>query len=299
MRRPAAILLITICLTACHKNSPAAPSDAPPVSGGTGGTPAATACAAWAAQQLGSGVPPAPGATATQRQTFYAAGGGIRAVGSKYYGAWFPSSYDASTRKRVLVALHGTGGSPEGEWVIDWASSMQSRGWGFLGLKYLDDASGSYDDEVAIYAQIKAMVDDVKASCAFGSPQIFLVGFSRGSAQAYPLAYLDLKDRHLFTAIGNNSGAWIIGQPMTPTLQGVDARGETTAFSGSRFWMYCGERDMEHGYPICDEMQIARTFVETRGASILGFYRDPTGAHGGLNKNADALSQMFTAFESF
>jgi len=28
-----------------------------------------------------------------------------------------------------------------------------------------------------------------------------------------------------------------------------------------------------------------RTFVETRGGTILGFFRDPTGAHGGLNRN--------------
>ena len=280
-------------LVACgNKSSPTSPAATPPATGGS-----ATPCSTWAGQQRASGAPPAVGSVVAERQALYDAGDGIRALNGKYYGAYFPSTFGASGRSRVMVALHGTGGSPEGEWVIDWASSLQARGWGFLGLKYLDDATGAYDDETAVYSQIKAMIDEVRASCAFGSPSIFLVGFSRGSAQAFSVSYLDLKDRRLFTAIGNNSGAWPHNGPLTPTLAGVESRNETTAFSGGRFWMYCGELDMEHGYPMCDEMQNARTFVETRGASILSLYRDPTGGHGGLNKNADALSKMFAAFE--
>ena len=50
------------------------------------------------------------------------------------------------------------------------------------------------------------------------------------------VAYLDLRERRFFTAIGTNSGAWEPGKPMVPTLEAL--RGDTTAFRGSRFWMY-------------------------------------------------------------
>lgn len=287
------VFLMTGLLLACSKNaSPTSPTANPT-------TPATTSlpsCAAWAGQQRASGVPPPIGSVVSQRQTLYDAGGGVRALGTRYYGAYFPPAFAAQSKKRVMIALHGTGGSPEAEWAIDWASALPARNWAFLGLKYVD-STGVHDDNTVIYSHIKSMVDDVKTNCDIGTVSYFLAGFSRGSAESYPVTYLDLKDRHLFTATSNNSGAWILGMAMPPTLEGIVARQEGSAFTGARFWMYCGERDMEHGYPMCDEMVNARTFVETRGGSIVGFYRDPTGAHGGLNKNAAAMSEMFMAFE--
>ena len=91
---------------------------------------------------------------------FAAAGGGLKTVGSKYYAASFPAAF-ATSNRRVLVALHGTGGSPEAEW-NDWRDPLAARNWGFLGLKYLDDATGAFDNEVTIDQNLKALVDDVR-----------------------------------------------------------------------------------------------------------------------------------------
>ena len=242
-------------------------------------------------------MPQAVGSVVAQRDALYAAGGGLKAVGSKYYGAYFPSGFASSGKRRILIALHGTGGSPEAEF-NDWHTTVDSRSWGFLGLKYLDDATGAYDDVQTIYSQIKAMVDDVKASCDTGSASFFLVGFSRGSAESFSLEYLDLKDRRLFKAIGNNSGAWPDSVSLPPTLAPVQTRSEMNAFTGSRFWMYCGEQDFEHGYSMCIEMQAANDFVVKYGGTVKQLYKDPTGTHGGLVRNADALSQMLSYFES-
>lgn len=259
---------------------------------------AAATCAAWAASQRGTGVPPAIGAVIAQRQALFDAGGGIKAVGSKYFAAQFPQGFASATRRRVLVSLHGTGGAPETEWSVDWRAALSGRGWGFLGLKYVDDSTGEHDDDAVIYSNIKALLADVRSNCDFGSsPQVFLAGFSRGSAQAFPVVYRDRLDAKVFAAAANNSGAWIIGGPLPPTLAGVQARRETSAFSGGRFWMYCGERDFEHGYPMCDEMEAARSFVLAYGGVVQTLFRDPTGGHGGLTKNPDALGQMMAYFE--
>ena len=196
-----------------------------------------------------------------------------------------------------MVSLHGTGGSPEAQWGIDWYGPLRDRNWGYLGLKYLDDSSGAFDDEATIYTNIKAMIDDVRASCPFEGTTFFLVGFSRGSAESIPVSYLDLVDRRLFKAVGNNSGAWVPTQPPPPTLAAVAARGDRTAMSGLRYWMYCGEQDFVQGWAMCDGMSLARDWLQTYGATVATLFRDPTGGHGGLTKNSQAMSEMFAYFE--
>jgi len=285
--------LASILLVACGGATTQARPDQ--VMASFGSTP--LPCSTWADQQRGTGVPPAPANVAAQRQALYDAGGGIKSVGSKYYAAYFPSGFAAAARRRVLVAVHGTGGSPEAEW-NDWQAQVDARNWGYLGLKYLNDATGAYDDETTIYRNFQVLVDDVRAACDLGNAELFLVGFSRGSAESFPVSYLDLVDRRLLKAVGNNSGAWPPGGEPTPTLQSMAARGDRTAMSGLRFWMYCGEQDFVQGFPMCDGMAQARDFVQTYGATVAALYRDPTGTHGGLTRNSDAMSQMFSYFES-
>jgi len=290
---------VTIVAAACGNSTPTSPTATTAVtSAGSSTTPAVSSCTTWIATQRASSVPAGTGSVASQRDALYAAGGGVRAVSSRYFAAWFPANWSTSTPRRVLVGLHGTGGAPETEWSVDWKDIVSARGWAYVGLKYVDDATGSHDGDTVIYANLKSTIDTLAAACDFGSPAMFLVGFSRGSAQSFPVAYLDLKDRRFFKAIGNNSGAWTVGQPMVATMEAIVSRGETTAYSGSRFWMYCGERDMEHGYPMCDEMTNARTFITSYAGHVERLYEDPTGAHGGLAKNADAWGAMFAYFES-
>ena len=298
MKRAATVLAIGL-LTAAACGSAASSPTSPATSTATTTTVPLAVCAAWAGTLRATGLPtPGDATVAAQRTAFYADGGGIKAVGSKYYAAWFPSSWTTTSPRRVMVDLHGTGGAPETEWSTDWRAIFTTRNWAWIGLKYVDDTTGVHDDEGTIYANIKTLLTEVAASCDFGSPSLFLHGYSRGSANTFPIAYLDIKDRRYFKAMGSNSGAWMLGGPLTTTMQGVVNRNETTAYAGTHFWMYCGGKDMEHGYPMCDEMTNAKTFVEGYGAHVERLYQDPTGGHGGLAKNADAWGAMFTYFES-
>jgi len=80
-------------------------------------------------------------------------------------------------------------------------------------------------------------------------------------------------------------------------MEAIKARGETTAYNGSHFWMYCGALDTLNSFPMCDAMKNARTFITAYGGSIERLYEDPTGGHGGLAKNADAWGSMMAYFE--
>ena len=202
-------------------------------------------CSDWAALQDGGGVPAGSGTVAEQRASLLAAGGGIATVGTKYYVTYFPAAFATSARKRVLVNLHGTGGSPEAEW-NDFRASLDARGWGFLGLKYLDDATGFYDDDETIYANLVAAVQEARSGCDLASAQLFLFGFSRGSAKTFAMAYLDNRGERLFTAFGSSSGgawqqpsdcAWTTGggacawQPADPLFPSECALGSAPASS--------------------------------------------------------------------
>lgn len=280
--------------------SPTSPSG--PSSTTTGATPPPVSspsmnCAAWASQQRGTGVARATGEVGAQREALYAAGGGIRAVDGRYYAAVFPSGFASASRRRVFVGLHGTGGAPETDWSVDWQHVLPSRDWAYLGLKYVDEATGVHDDPPVIYSHLKSLIADVRASCDVGSASFFLVGFSRGSAESYSVSYLDLHDRRLFKAIGNNSGAWPEGAPLPPVLAGFQMRGETNALSGAKHRMYCGELDDVHGQSMCVELQKAADFITRYGATVAMLYKDPGGMHGGLAKNGDAVSQMLAYFE--
>ena len=256
------------------------------------------ACTTWAATLKGSDLTAASGTRATYRDALLAAGGGVKAVNGKSYAVWFPTNWAASSPRRVIFGLHGTDGNAEEDWWFNWKSTISDRNYAYIGLTYLDSSSGMYDDEPAAYTNIKLVIDEIKASCDFGSPAVDLVGFSRGSAMTFGVSYLDLKDRRIFKAFGENSGAVPPGTPPTPTVSAFMARNETTAYAGGRFWMYCGEKDMAHGSPMCDEMTTAKTFVTTYAGTVGDLYRDPTGGHGGLNSNASALAAMYAYFES-
>lgn len=336
--------------------------------GRTGG-PVKTACATWAASQHGdgAGVPAPPDATVTdQRTNLLDAGGGITAVGSKYFISYFPAGFAASPIRRVLVNLHGTGGSPEAEWT-DFRADLDTRGWGYLGLKYYDDASGLYDNDETIYANLASMVGAAERGCDLEGAKLFLFGFSRGSAKTFSMA---VKDRAraagpLFTAFASSSGgawqqpagcAWTAGgacgwQPSSPIYPSscallpptapvcacspltmaaapdmadpptfataVLAAANRTAYAGSRFWLYCGERDYNDGYRQCGDMEMSRAFVEAFGGHVEELYAaGPAGGcspwtgsdcitkpdlmcgHGSLKNQATALGHMWAYFEA-
>lgn len=210
---------------------------------------------------------------------------------------WFPSGWESSSPRRVIVGLHGTGGSGEEDWWFNWKDAVSTKGWAYIGLTYVN-GTGEHDDEPTAYANLKTALDEMRTSCDFGTPSMFLVGFSRGSAMTFGVSYLDLKDRRFFKSFGENSGAWPAGTNPSATVQGIADRSESAAYANGQFWMYCGERDFTHGSGMCDEMVTAQTFVTRYGGSVRELFRDPTGGHGGLASNASALSSMFAFFES-
>lgn len=268
-----------------------------PIKPAVAASPALPSCRSWAATQRGEGLQKPQGRAASFRTRFLDSGGGLRPVNRKYVAIFFPEHWEDSGQRRLIVDLHGTGGSPEENWGVDWVRVLTARNWAYVGLKYVDDASGVHDDDTTMYANVKAAFDDIRSQCDLGATVNVLMGFSRGSAQAFSLAALDLKDRRLFSAIVHNSGAWIPGRPLPPTLREMQARADRRGLAGSKHFMYCGERDHSHEVPMCEEMTTAREFVLAHGGAVEPLFKDARGGHGGLAKSKDALDAMFAFLE--
>lgn len=346
-------------------------SIAPVGCGGKSSGVAKPPCAAWAASQDGAGVAAPPDTVADQRATLLAAGGGLTPVGSKYFVSYFPAGFAAGANRRVLVNLHGTGGSPEAEWT-DFRADLEAHGWGYLGLKYYDDASGLYDNDETIYANLTTMVGATEQGCDLDGAKLFLFGFSRGSAKTFSMAAKDRASSAgpMFTAFASSSGgawqqpagcAWTqttasacgwqpnnpiypsscallpptaqvcACSPLTTTIApdmqdppafaaAVLATGNPAAYAGSRFWLYCGERDYNEGYRQCGDMEMSKAFVEAFGGHVGELYAagaagaaagcspwtgsdciikpDLMCGHGSLKNQATALGRMWSYFES-
>jgi hypothetical protein len=202
------VLLASATITACSSSSTAPSTTSTTTTTVTQTTPITRpACTTWAATLKGSDLPAASGTRATYRDALLAAGGGVKAVNGKAYAVWFPTNWASTSPRRVILGLHGTDGNAEEDWWFNWKSNTAEHNYAYIGLTYLDTSSGMYDDEPGAYGNIKQLLDEIKTACEFGSPTIDLVGFSRGSAMTFGVAYLDLKDRRIFKAFGENSGA--------------------------------------------------------------------------------------------
>lgn len=221
------------------------------------------ACAGWFAADDATVAVAADARDGTaQRASFRAAGGTIRRVGNRYAATWAPPGWAALETRRVLIQLHGTGGYPELEWK-DWYQYLGDGTWATVGLMYRDGAN--FDDARAIYGNVSALVDGITAACGTDTA-IHIVGFSRGSANTFPVAQLDRRAGGTIRGAVSVSGAWTARDPLPPVLSAVAS--DPLAMGGTQFWGWCGESDREHGGPMCDEMTSAFDWVTQHGGTV-------------------------------
>ena len=276
---------------------------------GTDGSSALTAtsatCSAWLAQQRATDIQALDPKSASKRQEFLDAGGGLRKIDDTYYGAWFSTGHFSKDKRRVLFVLHGTDGAPEYEFA-DWHAALESRGWAFIGLSwvYLDKSDPDrYSNCETMTTRLHTILDEMNTACGTGTADVSLLGFSRGSAQSFEMLGRDRAGKKRLKGVIANSGAWPTKSQPTPYLVALDTAGDTTAFSGGRMWMYCGDVDdgtskqSGLGEPMCPIMTNAKQWVEKHGGSVQKIYEDPTGGHHSLPSNATAVGEVFQFLE--
>lgn len=253
----------------------------------------ATCTAYLASNPNPSGIRAVTGSGVAQRAALLAAGGKLVSISNRYYLVYFPSKYFTESNPAVVIELPGTGGYPEAGW-NDWSSAMAERGHAYISLYWAGGTPSAVSD-TEIYANIKQIVQEVGAACPLAGKPKWLMGFSVGSAYSFGVMIRDVADQKLFKGQLAISGAAI--GPLTtgkdlmhPTVE--DSRSNALAVSGTKAWMYCGDKDFDHVWSMCTEMPNGETFVNTHGGSAT-LYRDPEGTHSSLPASVAGRNQMF------
>lgn len=195
-------------------------------------------------------------------------------------------------QNRIMVVVHGTDGTPYEE-IKDEREYADQYGYIVLGIQWLNKSTGTYASGTSVHRIIGKALDHLKRQYGNDLARVAYVGFSRGSAVSYETTWRDLQDRKLFDLTISHSG----GIPLTlQVAQGeepdvffgdlVNGRLGATAYSGSKFFLYCGEKDEQWGAEMCQQINYAKTQIEKYGGSVVRLIDDPDGKHAGYRTNA-------------
>ncbi len=214
------------------------------------------------------------------RDELFARGGGVFPVGDdRYYLVWLPEQWETVAARKVIITLHGTGGCAE--WMLNqwYQAAAREHPWAIVALQYYDPDTGQYDDDAVIYENLKALWGELSAHCPMAGSDLFYHGFSRGSAQSFPVAIRDRTDARLFAAFIADSGC---AGSRYPTLQNQPA----DALAGARFWLWCGTEDVstvDATKMTCEVMEEMRRYVEEHGGQVDALGAEEGGGHGMFN----------------
>jgi hypothetical protein len=219
-------------------------------------------------------------------------GGKLVALDDRYYAVWIPDGFYGASTRVVIYDLHGTSGYPEAEW-NDWHALLKTRGYALVGLAW-DGGTADADADRTVYERFQRIDAALSGLCPITGASKWVMGFSVGSALSFAIMVRDVAAQKLFLGnVANSGSAWnprATGKDvMHPTVEA--ARANPVAYQGARSFLYCGEKDFDHGWSMCDEMLGAKEFVQAHGGSAV-LYQDPNGTHGGLPRNPDSAREV-------
>jgi hypothetical protein len=212
------------------------------------------------------------------------------ALGTSFYLAWFPKGKKPQSTP-VIVTLHGSRGDAAVKFQ-SWQPEAAKRGYGVIALEWWNgvgrpahgpESEVNYLSAAQLYSTLRSILakEEVKPGLAL------LHGHSRGGARTYPVTYLDRKSSRFFRlSVGDSGGA----NPDSEDIQKI------TSLAGARFVLYCGERDRGNEIPACDALELTKTWLESKGAKVELFIKDPAGNHGGFLASPANIDKALDVF---
>ena len=236
-------------------------------------------CRQWLASSKELTVPfDCPASWSFFRDELFKRGGGVFPVGDdRYYLVLFPDDWETVTNRKIIISLHGTGGCAE--WMLNhwYQTSSPAHSWVLVALQYYDRETKQYDGDEVIYQNLQTILDDLHTHCPIAGSDVFYHGFSRGSAQSFPVAIRDRAGRQAFSAFIADSGCAGLDYP---TLRNAP----DDALTGAHFWMWCGENDVSSVDPnrmTCGVMQTDMLpYVQNHGGVVDALIQEKGAAHG-------------------
>lgn len=193
----------------------------------------------------------------------------------------------------IIVSLHG-----HGSWVFDefflWHQFAKERGCGILALQWWLGKGERFQDYLSPH-EIYRAVDDVFKAKFPKSPALFH-GFSRGSANSYAVAALDVDSgNRYFKLIIANSGKPSLDFP--PNVQIEKGQFGDQPLRGTRWITYAGAHDTHPARDGFRGMREAKVWIEKYGGKVVLAIEDPEGDHGGFHRNPKNINKALDVFE--
>jgi|CXWL01.1.fsa_nt_gi hypothetical protein len=206
-------------------------------------------------------------------------------------------------KTRVMVVVHGTDGTPYEE-LKDEVDYANQYGYVVLGVQWHNKAADTYATPKSVYRTIGKALDHLKRTTGNDLTRVAYVGFSRGSAISYEVSWRDRESRKLFDLTVSHSGGIPTELPVAP--QGDDpgvfynalTKGTLggAPMSGTKFFLYCGEKDEQFGAQMCQWVNNAKTLIERNAGSVVRLIDDPVGKHAGYRANPSNHTAGVQAF---
>lgn len=221
---------------------------------------------------------------------------GIKIVNLKeeesFFVFWIPPKYSS---QRIMVALHGTGGTAYDE-VKDELEMAEKYDYMIIGIQWFNRGKKLYYPALKVNRIIDKALQYIGEKYNNSLEKIAFIGFSRGSAISYELAYIDKQFKKYFDLIIAHSGGipfdFVIAPGENPNpdkflLDLTKGNLGKEPFKGINFILYAGKKDEQWGERMYQYMENTKIIINKYGGNVIEMILDEHGTHLGYRLNKE------------
>ncbi len=221
---------------------------------------------------------------------------------NNFFAYYIPPGYRSG---RIMVAVHGTGGNPYEE-LKDEIPMAKQYDYMVVAMNWFKPKSGFFEAK-DLYDDILKALHFVQEKTGNDLSRVGYIGFSRGSAVSYEVAYLDAKSERIIDLFIAHSG----GIPKDFKIEAKNRDAQPDEFfaklateqlgdapmAGTRFFLYSGDKDERWGTQMSEQMAYAQELIEKNGGRVLEWMRRADLGHAGLRQDHTINEKAVTYFK--
>lgn len=220
---------------------------------------------------------------------------GLTPEGKSFYLLWYPEGTNPGEPLPMVVTMHGHDG-----WAFDdfnvWHTHLKERGYGFLAIQWWLGKGESINDYL-LPNEIYRTIDDVLRRENVKPGTALLHGFSRGSANIYPVAVMDRSlQNNYFALFIANAGKANSGYPPIDEID--SGRFGARPLEGSHWVTFAGGKDTEPDRDGIPGMREAGEWIKRHGGTVDLAIEDPEGDHGGFHRRPQNCRAALDVFDT-
>lgn len=208
--------------------------------------------------------------------------------GKQYFRFGQPKGQNSHHPRKIIFSLPGHGSTAEKDYTAWQPQLIENGTYALASLNWWDGEGEKITDYYSPDAVVTQITGFLATHGYTTDDFVVLSGFSRGSANTYPVkAYDVVSGSPVIDAVISASGKYQSDFPLTPS--------QTSYQSGQLYknvpWVLaCGVKDDNPERDGCQGMSETKEYLTKSGATVLGLLEDPNGGHGSFHKSSLKLA---------